>query len=103
MRSLPRFLQPLVLVVCTTAMSAVYLSAEAAEIDRGQALYENHCKLCHESWAHTREGRKVTSMADLRRRVRAWSIHSGLGWQREEIDEVVDYLNRKFYKLEETS
>ena len=70
-----------------------------AEFDRGQALYENHCIECHESWAHTRDGRHVASLDALRKRVAAWSIHTGLGWRNDEIDDVTDYLNRQFYQL----
>jgi len=71
----------------------------AAGFDRGQALYENHCRFCHEDWAHTREHRQVTSLADLRARVAAWSVHAGLDWGKGEIDAVTDYLNRHFYRI----
>jgi mono/diheme cytochrome c family protein len=73
--------------------------ASLAEFDRGQALYENHCMECHESWAHTRDGRHVTSLDVLRKRVAAWSIHTGLGWSDDEVDDITDYLNRQFYQL----
>ncbi len=73
--------------------------ASLAEFDRGQALYENHCMECHESWAHTRDGRHVSSLDVLRKRVEAWSIHTGLGWGNEEVDDITDYLNRQFYHL----
>jgi len=72
----------------------------AEAFDRGQALYEHHCQSCHESWAHTRDGRMVTTVDELRRRVEAWSIHSRLDWTGEEIGDVTDYLNRTFYQLE---
>jgi hypothetical protein len=39
-------------------------------------------------------------MSSLRQRVAAWSTHSGLDWGNEEIDDVTDYLNRHFYKLD---
>jgi mono/diheme cytochrome c family protein len=72
----------------------------SAEFDRGQALYENHCRSCHEEWAHKREeGRVIGSLDGLRARVAAWSVHSGLDWSAEEIDDVTDYLNRRFYQL----
>ena len=71
----------------------------AAGFDRGQALYENHCRFCHEDWAHTRKHRMVTSLADLRARVAAWSVHAGLDWDEGEIDAVTDYLNRHFYRF----
>ena len=67
--------------------------------DRGQALYENHCRECHESWAHSRDGRHVTTLDGLRQRVAAWSIHSSLNWNQQEIDDVADYLNRHFYQF----
>lgn len=76
--------------------------AAQEEFDRGQALYEHHCRSCHESWAHTREGREVRTLAELRRRTEAWSVHSHLGWSDEEIDDVTAYLNRTFYQLEAT-
>ncbi len=81
------------------SMSAPVLSQESS---RGQALYENHCRTCHESSAHTRDGRKVTSMTELRSRVAAWSIHAGLDWSEQEVDDVTDYLNRTFYQFEST-
>lgn len=81
--------------------AALLLLAPAvfAQFERGQVLYENHCRFCHESWAHEREGNRIYSIDSLRQRVAAWSIHSGLGWGDEEIDDVTDYLNRHFYRL----
>jgi mono/diheme cytochrome c family protein len=85
------------------ALLTVPVPLDAQEqFDRGQALYEHHCMSCHESWAHTREGREVRTLAELRRRTEGWSIHSRLEWSDEEIDDVTDYLNRTFYQLEET-
>ena len=75
------------------------MAGQSAEFSRGQALYENHCMACHEAWAHTREGRRVHSMSDLRQRVAAWSVHSGLDWSEEEIRDVADYLGEQFYQL----
>ena len=77
----------------------IYSGSSLAEFDRGEALYENHCKECHESWAHTRDGRHANTLDGLRRRVAAWSFHSGLDWSDEEINDVADYLNRNFYQL----
>lgn len=71
----------------------------AAEFDRGAALYENHCTACHDPQLHKRETHHVTTLADLRARVAAWSIHSGLNWSDEDIDDVTDFLNRRFYRL----
>lgn len=71
----------------------------SAEPERGQMLYENHCQSCHDSWVHTRAERQVTSISELQRRVSSWSIHIGLNWSNEEINDVTDYLSRHFYQL----
>ncbi|MCO6411397.1 MAG: cytochrome c [Thiogranum sp.] len=85
------------LLLCVTmGLPAISL---AELFDRGEALYENHCKSCHESWAHEREGREAVSRAAVRKRVAAWSVHSGLDWSDQEIDDVTDYLDRQFYRF----
>ena len=86
-------------------MAVFLLSMMASEIhadlDRGQALYENHCRFCHESWAHQRKKQKIGSLESLRAWVASWSAHSGLNWSEEEINDVTRYLNRRFYRLTE--
>jgi mono/diheme cytochrome c family protein len=71
----------------------------AIEFDRGEALYENHCTSCHDPQVHAGETRHVTTLQDLRARVAAWSVHSGLNWSEEDINDVTDFLNRRFYRL----
>ena len=77
----------------------MFVPGAIAEFDRGQALYEKHCRFCHESWTHKRVESRINSLHSLRQRVAAWSVHSGLGWGDDEIDDVTDYLNRHFYRL----
>jgi hypothetical protein len=38
-------------------------------------------------------------MADLRARVAAWSVHSGLNWSDEDVNDVTGFLNRRFYRF----
>jgi mono/diheme cytochrome c family protein len=80
-------------------MLAVNAPLSAQEFDRGQALYDNHCKECHEGLAHTRKGSRITSLHDIRTWVASWSAHSQLDWSAEEVEDVADYLNRQFYHL----
>ena len=66
---------------------------------RGKLLYENHCTGCHDSTAHIRAHHKVKTINDIDHWVRRWSKDLSLKWKADEIDDVVDYLNREFYKL----
>jgi mono/diheme cytochrome c family protein len=75
--------------------------AGAESFDRGQALYENHCRTCHEPEVHQRADRRATSVEDLQRWVATWSWHAVLGWSAEDIADVTDYLNRAYYHFPE--
>lgn len=89
----------LVAVFNVAVLSALNTSLSAQDFVRGEALYENHCKECHEALAHTRHGSKINSVGDIRSWVRSWSIHTRLDWSTEEIEDVADYLNSRFYHL----
>ncbi|HEX19761.1 MAG TPA: hypothetical protein ENG78_02945 [Acidiferrobacteraceae bacterium] len=67
-------------------------------IKRGQLLYENHCQVCHSSVVHIREKRKAKNTGAIRSWVIHWSKYLKLSWSDGEIDEVVHYLNSRYYK-----
>jgi cytochrome c5 len=64
---------------------------------RGQLLYENHCKTCHESMVHIREQRRAKSVQDIQYWVGRWSNELDVEWSADEIEAVANYLNDRFY------
>ena len=66
---------------------------------RGQLLYENHCTECHTSVAHIRADRRVRTMKDLEAWVMRWAGQRKLQWSADDVAEVVDYLNGRYYQL----
>lgn len=72
----------------------------AENFARGQELYENHCQSCHEDLLHARN-RKLKSLEALKERIKAWAVHSGTPWTAEEIDDVLYYLNKSFYRFDQ--
>jgi len=66
---------------------------------RGALLYENHCTVCHTSVVHIRDNRKAKSIADLNGWVARWSGELKLNWSDEVINEVAEFLARRFYKF----
>lgn len=81
---------------------ALIATLHAVEFDRGAALFENHCSSCHDTQAHALgKTNHVVTLADLHARVAAWSIHSGLSWSEEDVNDVTTYLDRRFYQFTE--
>jgi mono/diheme cytochrome c family protein len=76
---------------------AVTVDAHAQDVERGRQLYENHCQVCHTAQVHGRKNRTAFSVADLRDIVDRWQRNQKLGWNREDIEDVVHYLGTTRY------
>ena len=74
--------------------------AEVPDLERGRALYENHCIVCHTPKVHRRAAPLPMRIDDLRYIVNLWASQQGLAWSRDDIDDVVHYLDRTHYRLE---
>jgi mono/diheme cytochrome c family protein len=84
-----------------SALSVLLLPwAEAQNFERGEELFEDHCQACHDDM-HRPESRHAPSLAELRKRIEAWALHTDARWQQDEVNDVLFYLNRSFYKFPE--
>jgi len=89
----------------TATASALWLAlaaapggfAQQANHERGRALYENHCTVCHTSNVHIRSKRKARSTQDIHAWVVRWSTELKLGWSPEDVNDVRYYLNGRYY------
>lgn len=81
----------LVVALCTTN------PAQAASVERGKALYENHCLGCHEDTVHVRKKHKAANFADIVKFVARWETELKLGWSTEDRADVANYINGQFY------
>ena len=75
----------------------------AGDPARGSLLYENHCTVCHTSVVHVRENHKATTREELRSWVERWQKELGLPWTSVDVDDVVEFLNDRYYKLKSES
>lgn len=71
----------------------------SADAQRGQLLYEAACVECHSTQAHWRDKRLVRDWPGLVHQVTRWQAIAGQNWRREEVEDVAEYLDRRFYKL----
>ncbi|MEZ5658414.1 MAG: hypothetical protein R3E83_07740 [Burkholderiaceae bacterium] len=74
-------------------------SVFAADASRGSLLYDTACVACHTDQAHWREKRLATDPVSLAAQVRHWAGVARLGWNEEEIQDVVLYLDAAFYRF----
>lgn len=80
--------------------AAAAWGAEVPDVERGRALYENHCVVCHTPKVHRRVPSVPLRTDDLRFIVTLWASQQGLTWSREDIEDVVFYLDRVHYRFE---
>lgn len=78
----------------------------AADIGHGEKLHEANCKACHISMTggdgsllYTRDNRRVNSLAKLEAQVRRCESNLELKWFEEDINDVVQFLNKNYYKF----
>jgi mono/diheme cytochrome c family protein len=71
--------------------------AQVPSVERGRALYENHCRVCHTPKVHRRTPRLPLSRNQLREIVNMWAAEEDLRWSSEDLEDVVFYLNMTVY------
>ena len=84
-------------LIAFLAFSAVSHAQTGADPARGKLLYDARCSACHESSVHDRKARKAGSLSALRAQVQRWSVEVGGAWSADEIDDVTQYLNLRYY------
>jgi cytochrome c5 len=94
------------MVIATAVATTLLMAAgdtSAADAERGRLLYENHCTVCHTSVVHVREQRKAASREEIQSWIRRWQQELGLQWGTMEVDDVTEFLNERYYRLESES
>ncbi len=96
---MPRYIAILLLATGGLGIAAPGWSADVPDLERGRALYENHCVVCHTPKVHRRVPALPLGIDDLRFIVTLWASQQGLRWNRDEIEDVVFYLDRTHYRF----
>lgn len=86
------------LACATVSAGAAYAQGNA---DNGKELFnKSQCMKCHGAEIYTRPERKVKDLESLGRQVRMCDSQLSVNWFDDEINDVVAYLNREYYKFE---
>lgn len=87
-------------LIALCALAPAGASAQLPNAERGRALYENHCVVCHTSKVHSRVNRIAVSRAEVREIVSNWQAQQKLGWNTQDVEDVVEHLNRSRYHFQ---
>ena len=91
-----RLLYPL---LALAASAAVPVAANAADLERGRMLHENHCRMCHDSIAYKRSDKIAHTYDEIKTQVTRWQTNTGLHWSAADIDSVTAFVAKTYYKL----
>jgi mono/diheme cytochrome c family protein len=74
----------------------------AQDAQRGKALYDIHCVVCHYERIHDRDASRslIRSLAQLRVEVMQRAALTKQRFTLEDLDDIAAYLNRSHYRLE---
>ena len=82
------------------------LSVSTLLLADGKALHDASCMQCHASLTggdgnslYDRSDRKVKSLAGLEKRVANCATAADANWTAEQQQQVIDYLNSRFYRF----
>jgi hypothetical protein len=79
-------------------LSSPVMAADAA---KGKILHDAKCFGCHDTHQYTRKNRIIHTFEDLQGRVEFCDAASKAGFSPEDIEDVVAYLNKEFYKFKQ--
>jgi uncharacterized membrane protein len=78
-------------------LTAIVSSPAVADVKNGEDLHQANCVRCHDSAVYTRENKRVQSLDKLGTQVRFCKDNLRISWFDDEVDDVVEYLNKSYY------
>ena len=86
---------------------SISISHAAGDPKRGRELHSANCISCHAAMyggdgtgIYVRSDRKMASLEALRQQVGRCKDALGVEWPADQVEDVISYLNRTFYKFE---
>ena len=67
--------------------------------DNARKLLDQNCTKCHGNQVYTRANHKMHSLPQLKTQVKRCMTPGNASWFEDETEEVVQYLNKTFYKF----
>jgi len=85
-------------LACLSILFMVANNAQADAAD-GRDLHQENCVRCHSSDVYTRNNARVKDLPALGKQVRFCKNNLGISWFNEDVNDVVGFLNKTYYKF----
>lgn len=72
--------------------------ATGADPERGRALHDKHCLMCHNTSAYKQDG-KVKTYDQVRAEVVRWQAAASLRWSKDDVEDVSAHLAQTYYAI----
>ena len=86
------------LAVAAVLLGLAPAAQAAGDAVKGETLHRS-CLQCHGTEVYVPPKRKVASLAALRRETARWADYYNPAFTRAQVDDLVAYLNRDFYRF----
>jgi len=93
--------------ICLTGSLIISSFTANADINHGKELHDSNCTSCHisiqggdGSGIYTRENNRIETYPALIKQVKRCRDSLGVQWPENDVNDVVEYLNRTFYKFD---
>jgi mono/diheme cytochrome c family protein len=83
-------------IILLPVLMSSYVNADDDAV-RGKLLHEQSCTKCHDTAVYSRPDKRITSLGALQGQVRRCTRPAGAEWDKQDIADVVEYLNRNYY------
>lgn len=96
-------MKSILLMASSLVLTSAVMAEEVPNAANGQKLFnESRCLECHGVDLFTSKDRKVKNLTGLESMVRRCDANLSTNWFDDQILDVVEYLNKAYYKFEKT-
>ncbi len=86
-------------VITIFSLTPAWADDRAPDATHGKTLHNKNCMGCHNDRQYTRPNRIVHTFGDLRSRVEFCDAAANANFSSDDLNDVVEYLNTRFYKF----
>ena len=98
-KGVDRFLRMVATLVAGIVVGTAVGVADGVAANPAQEAHDTYCIVCHDTSVYTRAERLARDYDTLREQVNRWQSNISLGWSKQEIDRMTNWLAENYYRI----